>query len=138
MQSLYDATGSWPALNQLELHILCKRNDIVAFCRERSIVVLGYGIFGSREAALLEKPELISIAKEIGCSVGNVVLAWAKQKEIVVVFGSTSESHIRENLKEQDVVLTESHVALLDSMEDRYGTHVMGWKGVVDLDSVDL
>lgn len=113
------SVGSWPCLNQIECHLLCKRTDIVKFCRERNIVVMAYGVLGSRESALLELPEVQEMALHHSCSCGAVLLAWAAAKEIVVVFGSTSERHIAENLSENQVVLSVDEIRILDSLEEK-------------------
>jgi diketogulonate reductase-like aldo/keto reductase len=119
--------------------VLCKRSDIISFCHERKIVLLAYGFFGSRESTLLDKEEVKLIADDLKISCGNVLLAWARAKGLVVVFGSSSKEHIQENYAffDSHISLTVAQMSLLDSLEEKYGTLVMGWKGVVDLDSVE-
>lgn len=99
---------------------------------------MAYGVFGSRELALLENEEVKRIAAELNCTAGAVLLAWARAKELVVVFGSQKKEHITANLSEErPVQLRREHMEALDALEGRLGTRVMGWKGLVDLDSVD-
>jgi 2,5-diketo-D-gluconate reductase A len=139
IQQLHDETGEWPCLNQLEIHPMCQRRDIVRFCQERGIVVMAYGVFGSREMDLLNNEAVLRVAREHACSPGQVLMAWAHHKGLLVVFGSSSRAHIAENLNGGDISvrLSAEQVAAIDSLEAAHGTRVMGWRGIVDLDSVD-
>jgi diketogulonate reductase-like aldo/keto reductase len=100
-----------------------------------------YGLFGGRDssAQLLHHPIIESIATELHTTCTSVLLSWARAKGLVVVFGSSDVSHIRENVAAtgSPVSLTPQHIANIDSMEGDVA-RVFGWKGVVDLDSVDI
>ncbi len=138
MQQLYDASGEWPCLNQLEIHPLCQRRDIVRFCQERDIVVMAYGVFGSREKDLLGNATIVRIANAVGCSPGRVLLSWACHKRLLAGFGSENEQHIRENALPGSVVdLSTEHLAAIDALEEENQTMVFGWRGLIDLDSAD-
>lgn len=140
MERLHAASGIWPAANEFEVHPLCQRRPLVEFCQKQGIAVIAYGSVGSRDqkALLLESEEVTSISRRIGRSGALVLLRWAWQKGFILIPGSSNPNHIEENASVNQFELSNQDMMLLDQMEERHGTHVMGWKGALDLDSVDI
>ena len=89
-----------PALVQNEIHPYYQEQDVVPFIQEKGIVVQCWYPLGGRgyTAALLGNETICAIAKAHGVSAAQVILRWDLQREIVVIPGSGSEKHIRENL----------------------------------------
>lgn len=132
-------TGMLPAVNQFEMHPLCPRTDLVEFCHQKQIVVMAYGVLGSRRDDLLGNPTIVDIAQRHGVTSARVLIAWARAKRVCVLFGSKNPEHIRANAMPDDWILPAESEKEIDGMEAKYGRRVMGWqKNEYDLDAVDI
>ncbi|KAJ8602298.1 hypothetical protein CTAYLR_007857 [Chrysophaeum taylorii] len=114
-----------PEVNQLEVHPFLPRDDVVAFCRDRGIVVEAYGSIapgGTRD--LLDHATVRRVAAAALRTPAQVLLGWAQQKGLVVLPKSTSAARIKENkdtfalapldarmLEELDALATTKHSA---------------------------
>lgn len=89
-----------PALVQNEIHPYYQERDVVPFIQEKGIVVQCWYPLGGRgyTKELLGNETITDIAKAHGVSSAQVILRWDLQRGIVVIPGSSSEAHIKENL----------------------------------------
>lgn len=99
-----------PAVNQFEIHPYLTQEELVDFCKQKSIQVISYSSLGGTEPNRIkvrEDPEIIKISKKYNKTVPQVILSWLIQRDILVIPKSTSDKHIKENsetftLKEED------------------------------------
>lgn len=99
-----------PAVNQFEIHPYLTKEELVDFCKQKSIQVISYSSLGGTEPNRIkvrEDPEIIKISKKYNKIVPQVILSWLIQRDILVIPKSTSDKHIKENseiftLKEED------------------------------------
>ena len=138
IEALYSATGTYPGVNQIELHPLNRQDSLRQFCQSKGIVVQAYGILGSRTVKLLDHEIILEISESIAISPSRVLLAWARSKAVCCLFGSSSKEHIIENWSHCNDILEDEHVSRIDKMEEIYGRQVYGWKGTTDLDQIDV
>ena len=89
-----------PALVQNEIHPYYQERDVVPFIQEKGIVVQCWYPLGGRgyTKELLGNETITDIAKAHGVSSAQVILRWDLQRGIVVIPGSSSEAHIKDNL----------------------------------------
>jgi len=80
---------SHPYHPQWELHELCKTHGIILL----AFASLGHGL----EPRLLDDPLVASIARRVGKTPAQVLLAWGIQRGSAVLTGSVTPSRIREN-----------------------------------------
>ncbi|KQV54758.1 aldo/keto reductase family oxidoreductase [Caulobacter sp. Root342] len=68
----------------------------------------------------LQSSRLSEVAAELGASVKQVALAWLLQRSpnILVIAGTSSPAHLRENFAAADLVLSPAQVAALDRIGD--------------------
>src|SRR5580765_743468 len=116
LQRLHDATGEWPAINEIQLSPLLARRELRAFQRDRGIVTVAWGPLGLRDR-LPERPVVHEVAHETGRGLGPTILRWAVQQGIVVIPKSSSPGRQRENAELFDFTLTDSQMARLDSLD---------------------
>lgn len=69
----------------------------------------------------LQSSLLSSVAAELGANPKQVALAWLLQRSpnILVIAGTSSPAHLRENFAAADLVLSSAQVATLDSIRDQ-------------------
>jgi methylglyoxal/glyoxal reductase len=115
--------------NQIELHPLLwntKTKDLVKFCRSRGILIEAYSCLG--EGKLLDSSkysELGSISNDLNCAVAQVLIAWANQKDFIVMPKSSNVARMKENLK--SVLLSDNQIAILDDFPTVYGSKKFCW-----------
>lgn len=95
-----EATGVWPAFNELEYHpyVSSATKELVRWCQQKEIVVIAYGSLGGSANRAKVGGAVASIARARNVSTARVLLRWAVQHGVVVIPGATSEAHIRDNL----------------------------------------
>ena len=122
LESFLPQVETVPALVQNEIHPYYQEQDVVPYIQNLGIVVEGWYPLGGRghNAELLADPELASIAQAHGVSVPQVILRWNRQRNIVVIPGSSNPAHIAEDLNIHGFSLTEeemTRIAALDRTE---------------------
>lgn len=116
LQELFDATGVWPEINQIQLSPALQRRDAVAFHREHGIVTEAWGPLGGREG-LAEQFALRRIAQKHGVSPAQVSLRWAVDQNIVVIPKSSDPQRQLDNATLDGVHLDEADRQLLATLD---------------------
>lgn len=117
---LHDYCGAWPMVNQTEISPKNSFKEIIRFCQERGIVVEAYSPFGRGHLVkeLMSDPTLLRISQNHKCTVGQVVLRWIVQQNIVVIPRSTNEQRLKNNLNVFHFQLSEEEMSLIDDMNE--------------------
>ena len=116
LQGLFDATGVWPEVNQIQLSPALQRGEAVAFHREHGIVTEAWGPLGGREG-LSEQFVLRKLADKHGATTSQVALRWALDQDIVVIPKSSSPQRQLDNATLDHVALDDSDRALLATLD---------------------
>jgi diketogulonate reductase-like aldo/keto reductase len=114
LETIMDATGVVPAVNQVELHPWLSQKPLQAFCREKGIQMEAYSPLMTGH--LGEAKELLPIAKKYGKTPAQVVLRWDLQNDVVIIPKSVHEHRIRENCDLFDFELSAADMAAIDAM----------------------
>ena len=97
--------------------------DIVEFCREREIAFVPFFPLGSAFTGgpqkLAADPAVSSVADKHGATPSQVALAWllARYDRMLLIPGTTSVTHLEENLAAGDVELDDEDMAVLDDVK---------------------
>jgi alcohol dehydrogenase (NADP+) len=95
---LYDAATIKPAVIQIEVHPYLPQTELLNFCRERSMVVLAFAPLGhGMRPGPIEDPVVLSVAKRVGRTPAQVLLAWAVQRGTAMLTTPKSAERAREN-----------------------------------------
>ena len=116
LQELFDATGVWPEVNQIQLSPALPRQASLAFHREHGIVTEAWGPLGNREG-LSEQFALRRVAEKHGVTTSQVTLRWLRDQEIVAIPRSSSPERRRLNAELDQVVLDNADRTLLASLD---------------------
>lgn len=120
LAELHQATGVWPAVNQIQLSPALARREAVVFHAEHDIVTEAWGPLGTREG-LLDQFVLRKIAAKHGTTPATVALRWGILQGCVVIPKSKNADRLRQNLSVIDIDLDSedlSAIATLDLGED--------------------
>ena len=84
------------SVNQIEVHPYLPQTEMLAFCRQHSVVVTAYSPL-AQGGALFSDPIVVRLAEKHGVSPAQVVLRWNVQRDVVVIPKSTSPARIASN-----------------------------------------
>ena len=121
LQLLFDETGEWPSINQVELHPYLQQAQLRTFNRERGIVTESWSPLASGQK-VLDDPVVARIARSHGATPAQVVIAWHLALDLVVLPKSVTPSRIVENLAAADLTLTGEELVELSSLDRGFRT----------------
>lgn len=107
--------GQLPAVNQIELHPLMQRGELVDFCVQRNVAVMAWGpIFRGKISA---QPVIEEIAAQHSKSMAQVTLRWHIQHGFIPLPKASQRAHILENSQLFDFALDEQAMQRLDALD---------------------
>jgi len=113
IDELEHATGSVPAVNQIEWSPALFDRDVLDGHRSRGVQLEGYSPLN---ATNLRDPRLVEIADEHDVTAAQVVLRWHVEHGIVVIPRSSNAERIAENAAIFDFQLTPAEMERLDRL----------------------
>ena len=98
LKPLYEGARIKPAAVQVESHPYLPETELLEFCKEKGIVFLAFAPLGhGMTPGLLEDPVISAVAKRVGKTPAQVLLAWALQRGTAVLTTPKSAARAREN-----------------------------------------
>lgn len=116
LQRLFDETGEWPAINQIELHPYLQQREVADFNAEHGIVTESWSPLASGKE-VLDDPVIGAIASRLGATPAQVIIAWHLARGFVVLPKSVTPSRIAENFGAPEVSLTEADMAQIAALD---------------------
>ncbi|XP_076080467.1 glyoxal reductase-like isoform X1 [Mytilus galloprovincialis] len=106
-----------PSVNQIELHPWQQKPDIVKYCRDNNIAVMGYAplVKGQR----FDDETLCEISKRNNKSPAQILIRWSLQHGFITIPKSVHSSRIEENMLVFDWSLNDKDMAILDNSPDK-------------------
>ncbi|MFW5475022.1 aldo/keto reductase [Knoellia sp. CPCC 206450] len=121
LQRLFDETGEWPAINQVELHPYLQQREVVEFNAEHGIVTESWSPLASGKQ-VLDDPVIGGIAERLGATPAQVVIAWHIARGFVVLPKSVTPSRITENFEAAELSLSEADMAEIAALDRGFRT----------------
>jgi 2,5-diketo-D-gluconate reductase A len=125
-----------PAVNQIETHPFFQRQADHDVMRERGVRHESWGPFAEGKNDLFINPTLTEIGEAHGKSVGQVVLRWLTQRDIVVIPKSVRPERMAENLDIFDFELSDDETARIATLDtgtsmffDHHDPAMVTWLG---------
>lgn len=128
LEALLETAEIIPHANQIMLAPGTPQTELVAYCKEKGILLEAYSPFGT--GTLFQNKEAADLAQVAGCSVAQLALAWSLYKGFLPLPKSVSPENIKTNLAIENLVISPEVVAQLDKLE--------GIKGHSDPDQVEF
>lgn len=116
LQRLFDETGEWPAINQVELHPYLQQREVVEFNAEHGIVTESWSPLASGKE-VLDDPVIGAIAERLEATPAQVIIAWHLARGFVVLPKSVTPSRIAENFAATEVRLSEADLAEIAALD---------------------
>ena len=89
-----ERVGVTPEVLQVEVHPYLPEHELLAYCSERKIEVMGHSAFAAGQ--IFRDDGLAALARSLGCSVASLVLAWSRRRGVLPVVSSTRPAHVQE------------------------------------------
>lgn len=115
-----------PAVNQIEVNPWYQRTDDQRFLQTNQVQMEAWAPFAEGRNHLFQNETLVGIGKQYGKSVGQVVLRWLLQRDVVALAKSTHKDRIVENYAVFDFELSDEDmraIATLDTNTSSFFSH---------------
>ena len=119
LQQLMDETGVRPAVNQIELHPLHQRRELVEFCRAHDIAVQSWGPLAQGKSDLFDRDAVRKAANAHLKSPAQIILRWHMQHGFITFPKSVRRSRLVENANIFDFSLSEEEMAAIDTYDEQ-------------------
>jgi 2,5-diketo-D-gluconate reductase A len=106
-----------PAVNQVEINPFFQQADSAAFMRANGVQAEAWAPFAEGKNNLFQNGQLNRIGRKYGKSVGQVVLRWLIQRDIVALAKTVRRERMAENLDVFDFSLDEADMAAIAALE---------------------
>jgi pyridoxine 4-dehydrogenase len=100
-------------------------DDLLTYCAEREIAFVPFGPLGSAyrqgPARLAAEPAIAQVAAKHQATPSQVALAWllGRYERMLLIPGTSSVSHLEENMAALEIELDDADLAALDRVEQR-------------------
>lgn len=111
IKEVVDATEIKPAVLQMEAHPYYPQTAMKAFLKDMGTKIMAWYPLGHGDKALLNERVFTKLAGKYGKSTAQIILRWHTQMGNIVIPGSRSEAHIKDNLNIFDFTLTDDEMA---------------------------
>jgi D-xylose reductase len=116
-----------PSVLQVEMHPYLTQQRLLRFCQEENITVTAFSPFGASSyvplnmaganESVLDDPEVIAIAGDLGKTTGQIVLRWAIQRGTVTIPKTQTVAHLRDNIELFDFELGDGEMTRIDRLD---------------------
>ena len=116
LQEILNQCEIVPALNQFEVHPLFTQKPLIAFCKEKGILVEAYTPLARNDDRLQQNLILKKLCKKYKKSLAQVILRWDHQLGILPIPRSANPKRQASNIDIFDFELTEDEMNAIDSI----------------------
>jgi 2,5-diketo-D-gluconate reductase A len=115
LERIIDATGTAPAVNQVELHPLLQQAELRRFHAQHGIVTEAWSPIA--KGRVLDDPVITELASSEGKTPAQIVLRWQLQLGNVVIPKSATPERIDENLQVFDFTLDDDAMRTIEALD---------------------
>ena len=112
--------GILPDFIQNEIHPLYNCDEVVNWCHEKHINIMAYSPLCRMNTKILNSPTLKELSIKYNKTIGQIVLRWHLEREIIPVFMTHNPKRIAENTAIKDFSLDKNDVERINAMNENY------------------
>lgn len=117
LQDLFLHNEVKPAVNQLETHPFFQQKEANAFLQREGIQHEAWAPFAEGKNDIFQNPLLKAIAERHGKTVGQVVLRWLNQRNVVIIPKTVRKERMVENFNIFDFTLTDEEMQRIATLD---------------------
>ena len=117
LQDLFLHNEIKPAVNQIETHPFFQQQAANKFLQCEGIQHEAWAPFAEEQNDIWNNPVLKAIAEKHGQTVGQVILRWLNQRNVVVIPKTVRKERMIENFNILDFTLTEKEMETITTLE---------------------
>ena len=112
LEAMKNSGRPLPQVNQIELHPWCTNEDVVKWCQNNNVVLVGYSPLA--EGQKLNHQYVIELSKKYKKTPAQILIRWSLQKSYVTIPKSIKPFRIDENADVFDFSLSEKEINTFD------------------------
>ena len=117
LQDLFLHNEVKPAVNQLETHPFFQQKEANAFLQREGIQHEAWAPFAEGQNDIFHNPLLKAIAEHHGKTVGQVILRWLNQRNVVIIPKTVRKERMVENFNIFDFTLTDEEMQSIATLD---------------------
>ncbi|CAF1127874.1 unnamed protein product [Rotaria sordida] len=106
-----------PSVNQIELHPWQQKQDIVKYCREHDITVMGYSPLAKGQK--IQDKTINEIANKLSKTPAQVLIRWSVQHGYITIPKTSQKSRLQTNADVFDWSIPDEDMKILDALGDK-------------------
>ena len=115
LEELRKTAKIMPMVNQIEVHPCFSQKEIVNYCNNYKIQVIGWSPI--MKGQLLEVPLMMDLAEKYNKTIAQIALRWHIQKEIIPIPKSSHYGRIADNIDIFNFELSEEDMIKIDRLD---------------------
>ncbi len=120
IDTLIQKTGEAPTVNQIEWSPFGHSDDMLAYCREKNIIIQAYSPLTRTKR--LDDQTLAAIGEKYGKSPAQIMLRWNLQLGVVPLPKAGNIDHQAENIAIFDFEISDEDMSTLSGLNERYSS----------------
>lgn len=120
IDSLIDATGETPAVNQIEWSPFGHSDDMARYADDRNIVIQAYSPV-TRQTRL-DDEDLVKIARNYNKSPAQILIRWNLQHGTIPIPKANKREHLKEDRDVFDFEIQAQDMKTLDNLNENYSS----------------
>ncbi|XP_071840604.1 aldo-keto reductase 1B-like [Apostichopus japonicus] len=129
LEKILDKTTVPCVMNQVESHPYLDQRSLLDFCKSRNVAVTAFSPLGSsserpwasnKDPILREDPLVKEMASSYGCTPAQLLIAYNLSQGIICIPKSVTPSRIQENLKVDQIQISDENLKALDGLARAY------------------
>lgn len=106
-----------PAANEIEYHPYLKQENLIKFCQQMGIQIIGYRPFCQHRVDIVNDPILKKISEKHKRPSTQIILKWIQSKNIAVIPKSQNYDRLKLNFEFEDIPLTREDIEEIDTLD---------------------
>ena len=113
-----------PMVNQVELHPLSPKNELVYYCKENNIQVIAWSPI--MRGKLFTNELMLSLSEKYKKSIPQIILRWHFQRGIIPIPKSSNRERIKENINIFDFEISKEDMEAINALSKGEDVSVTG------------
>lgn len=116
LQRLYEISGEYPEINQVEVHPLFSQVELREFCNEHGIIIESYSPTARHDDRLYNPRLLKEMSKRYNRSINQLILRWHIQNGLVPIIRSWNPEHLKSDYNIFDFELSKEDMDKINGL----------------------